>query len=482
MPQPLSLSRAARLAGVSRGELQRRIRKDGVETFEGSIREETLLQLYPNLDLDHDPVLERLEKLKTNAQPKSRYSDGWLPEPEVLISRLHELNRVLVRTKTALNRADRLLARIRARLRQGDCDAVEEVQSWINQALERPEAELDPSAQLFVKDMFLKVMTAGVRVEPSGHEYFVEGNESILEAGLKAGLHLDYGCSSGNCGSCRAQVTEGEVQQVKDHDFVLSQRERDRGDILTCCWTAVTDVVLEAHEASSAQELPPQQVRTKVTKVEPAADDLAVLHLKTPRTQTLRFMAGQTARLSDEEGNSGAYPIASCPCDGRNLEFHIRAKAGDAFADTVLSRRIKSQVVTLDGPSGDFVLQEDSTRPAVFVAFGAGFAPVKSLVEHAISIDHAEHIYLYRVDRPLSASRIDNICRAWNDSLDNFSFTLLEHDLPIEQIAEHLAGDIPSPDLCDLYLAGPSEQLESLANAAKIKGFNPERTLTTPVS
>ena len=29
MPQPLSLSRAARLADVSRGELQRRIRSDG---------------------------------------------------------------------------------------------------------------------------------------------------------------------------------------------------------------------------------------------------------------------------------------------------------------------------------------------------------------------------------------------------------------------------------------------------------------------
>ena len=176
MPQPLSLSRAARLAGVSRGELQRRIRSEGVETFEGHIPVETLLRLYPDLDLDRDPVLERLEHIKSHAKPKTRYSDGWLPEPEVLISRLHELNRVLVRTKTSLNRADRLLERIDRRLEQGDCDAVQEVQAWIHQALERQDAELDRSAQRFVKDMFLKVMTASVKVQPSGHEYFVEGN------------------------------------------------------------------------------------------------------------------------------------------------------------------------------------------------------------------------------------------------------------------------------------------------------------------
>lgn len=481
MPQPLSLSRAARLAGVSRGDLQRRIRSEGVETFEGQIPVETLLRIYPEINMDRDPVLERLEHIKAHAKPKTRYSDGWLPEPEVLVSRLHELNRVLVRTKTSLNRTEKLLDRIRDRLDRGDCDAVEEVGGWINKALSRPEVELDRSAQLFVKEMFLKVMTASVKVEPSGHEYFVEGNESILEAGLKAGLHLDYGCSSGNCGSCRARLVSGEVQQVKEHDFVLSEREREQGKILTCCWTAATDVVLEAHEASSARDLPQQQIRTKVVKVEPVAKDMAVLNLKTPRTQTLRFMAGQGVRLSDEEGHTGDYPIASCPCDGRNLEFHIRRRQGDAFAETVLNRRIKTQVVTVDGPSGDFVLREDSTRPAVFVAFGPGFASVKSLVEHAIAIDHVEHIHLYRVDRPLSRSRLDNLCRAWTDSLDNFSFTLLGDDLPIAEVATRIAQDIPEPVACDVYVAGAQTQLDALLPAIAGHGFPPEQLTTTLV-
>ncbi len=481
MPKLLSLSRAARLAGVSRGDLQRRIRKDGVETFEGQITVESLLTLYPQVEMDHDPILERLEEIKATAQPKTRYSDGWLPEPEVLISRLHELNRVFVRTKTSLNTAEKLLQRIDKHLSADNPEAIEEIRQWIEQALSRPQAEIDRDAQLFAKDMFLKVMTAGVKVRPSGHEFFVEGNESILEAGLKAGLHLDYGCSSGNCGACKTRVLSGEVQKIAAHDYVLSERESNQGTILTCCWTAVTDVELEAHEAHCAADLPQQSIRTKVSKVEPINQDSAILHLKTPRTETLRFMAGQSVQLSDEDGHQAQYPIASCPCDGRNLEFLVQRSKDNPFADTVLNRNIKSQVVQVEGPQGEFVLQEDSARPAVFIAFGTGFAPIKSLVEHAISIDHAEHLHLYRIDEARVRGRLDNLCRAWSDSLDNLSFTLLDAAMPADGIVARMLKDIEDPDLCDIYLAGGRHQLDAFLDTATRRGLSSEAIRITRV-
>jgi CDP-4-dehydro-6-deoxyglucose reductase len=482
MPQPLSLSRAARLAGVSRGELQHQIRRQGVETFEGKIPVQSLLQLYPDVDLDRDPVLERLERIKTTAQPKSSYTDGWLPEPGVLVSRLHELNRVLVRTKSALNRAEKLLQDIRERLRErDDGKQAAEILSWIEQGLSREDTAQDRSAQLFAQDMFLRVMTATVTIKPSGHEFFVEGNESILEGALKAGLHMDYGCSSGNCGACKARVLSGEVQQIKGHDFVLSERERAQGHILACSWTAVTDAELEAGEATSARDLSRQQIRSRVTKVEPISEDSSVLHLRTPRSRTLRFMAGQRARLTDEDGNSSEYPIASCPCDGRNLEFLVRHRPDDAFADGVMARKIKNQVVLVDGPMGDFVLREETTEPAVFVAFGAGFAPIKSLVEQSISIDRAEHLHLYRVDRPLSGSRLDNLCRAWRDSLDNLSFTLIEQDQPANIVFGRISKDVADMKICAIYVAGTEDQVAAFRQAAQADGLDPESIRSTLV-
>ena len=88
MSKLLSLSRAARLAGVSRGELQKRIREEDLKTFEGELTVELLLQLYPHIDLEADPMLEKVRRIRAEAKPKTHYSDGWMPDPEVLMTRL----------------------------------------------------------------------------------------------------------------------------------------------------------------------------------------------------------------------------------------------------------------------------------------------------------------------------------------------------------------------------------------------------------
>jgi len=197
-----------------------------------------------------------------------------------------------------------------------------------------------------------------------------------------------------------------------------------------------------------------------------------VLHLRTSRTQRLRFMAGQRVRLTDEDGNSGRYPIASCPCDGRNLEIVVRYRNDNAFARAVVEGRIKDQRVLVEGPSGDFVLREDSSQPALFVAFGDGFAPIRSLLEHAISLDTAAHLHLYRVDEPLGQNRLDNLCRAWNDSLDNFSLTQLERALPAPAVFARIREDLPQLAQCDIYVAGPAEQVNAFLAAAAAAGLD----------
>ena len=52
MPQQLALSRAAKLIGISRTALQKRIKDGGLHSFDGTISTEELLQLYPDLRLE----------------------------------------------------------------------------------------------------------------------------------------------------------------------------------------------------------------------------------------------------------------------------------------------------------------------------------------------------------------------------------------------------------------------------------------------
>ncbi|MEO5699720.1 MAG: 1,2-phenylacetyl-CoA epoxidase subunit PaaE [Casimicrobiaceae bacterium] len=65
--------------------------------------------------------------------------------------------------------------------------------------------------------------------------------ESILEAGLKAGIELPYSCQSGVCSTCRAKLVTGEVDM--DANFALEDYEVARGFVLTCQSYAVTDTV-----------------------------------------------------------------------------------------------------------------------------------------------------------------------------------------------------------------------------------------------
>ncbi|HEC13141.1 MAG TPA: 2Fe-2S iron-sulfur cluster binding domain-containing protein [Acidiferrobacteraceae bacterium] len=54
-----------------------------------------------------------------------------------------------------------------------------------------------------------RLMSAYVLLQSSGHDYFVEGNDSLLETALRTGLSPAYGCSDGSCGQCKASLISG---------------------------------------------------------------------------------------------------------------------------------------------------------------------------------------------------------------------------------------------------------------------------------
>ena len=57
-------------------------------------------------------------------------------------------------------------------------------------------------------------------------------HDTVLDAGLRAGMVLPYSCKAGNCSTCRARVLEGEVKMLKN--FSLTPDECAAGFVLTC--------------------------------------------------------------------------------------------------------------------------------------------------------------------------------------------------------------------------------------------------------
>lgn len=64
-------------------------------------------------------------------------------------------------------------------------------------------------------------------------EFTMDANESsILDAALKNGADLPFACKGGVCATCRARITEGEVNM--DVNYSLEPDELARGFVLTC--------------------------------------------------------------------------------------------------------------------------------------------------------------------------------------------------------------------------------------------------------
>lgn len=478
MTNLLSLSRAARLAGVTRAEIQRRIRRGDLQTFEGDVAISDLLRVYPSVSLEKTGDLERVQQIKSEALPRSHEDDTRLPSTDVLIGRIKTLAEALVRRVARVEALEGLLDEVSERLATlsaTDPNALAELGDWLQQRRSAVAEEADASkqAQLLAKDTFLRIMSASVKIIPSGHEFLVDGAESILEAAVRSGLRMSYGCTSGNCGECKARLVSGEVYRIRDHDYVLSEREKQMGYLLTCSNTAVTDVQLEAAEAHSPADLPEQRIEAQIKRLEPQGQDLMLLQVQTPRTNTLRFMAGQRVRLELASGPQRELPIASCPCNGRNLLFSVR-RGGDAFGAAVFDMAGARQPITVVGPYGEFVLAEGSSDPAVFIAIGDGIAPIKSLIEHAVSIDRIEAFHLYWSVAAGDEHYHERWCRALRDSLDNFAFTpLIEATGP--DLLALLEADLDDLARMRFYVAGPTGEVSKAITALREAAVPAER-------
>jgi len=311
-------------------------------------------------------------------------------------------------------------------------------------------------------------MSFRVTVKPSEHVFTVEARESILHAGLRAGLNLDYSCANGSCGQCRARLISGTLASIQHADHPLAPAEQQQGWFLMCCHRPDSDLLLEAHESGAAVEIPTQRLKARVAKVEQLQEEVVLLQLRTPRSQGLRFLAGQSVRLRfDGLAHERILPIASCPCDGLHLRFHLRRQPGDPFSAFVFDRLTKGREVALTGPCGDFTLDENSDRPLLLLAWESGFAHLESLVDHAIQLDPERSMHLYWLSGYPGGHYLSNYCRAWVDALDDFHYHSVDLAPAGADAAEPVLREIaarhgPLADW-DAYLALPSGLAELAA-------------------
>ena len=226
-------------------------------------------------------------------------------------------------------------------------------------------------------------MSFRVELKPSGHAFQVAAGEPVLRSGLDAGFSMPYSCQTGVCRTCRGRILEGKVDYGMVHPTYLPDSDKEKGYALLCQASPLTDLVIEVAEVGGLENIRPRIVPCRVIRIARPAADVAVLTLRLPMNENMLFVAGQTIDLLLADGKRRSYSIASAPSpDGvTEIELHVRHMPGGLFTDHVFGKMKERELLRFEGPLGTFHLRAPSGKPAVLLASGTGFAPIKSMCE-----------------------------------------------------------------------------------------------------
>ena len=301
-----------------------------------------------------------------------------------------------------------------------------------------------------------------ISVQPSGHVFAAEADESILDAALRQGLVMPYGCRDGACGSCRGKVLSGEVDHGRAQRNALSEADRRSGGALFCCAKARSDLLIESRELRSAQELPAKTLPARVQKLTRAAPDVMIVELKLPPNQRLQYFAGQYIEILLKGGRRRAFSLANAPHDDVCLQLHIRHVPGGQFTEHVFTAMHERDMLRINGPHGGFYLREDSGKPVLLIAGGTGFAPIKAIVEHAIAEGSTRPMDIYWGGRTSADLYLLPLAQQWALKHAHIHFIPVLSDSPEDEDwrgrtgLAHVAAMQDFPDLSghQVYVCG----------------------------
>ncbi|MCV7156510.1 2Fe-2S iron-sulfur cluster-binding protein [Mycolicibacterium brisbanense] len=315
-----------------------------------------------------------------------------------------------------------------------------------------------------------------ISFEPVDIEMDVAEDENILDAAFRQGIHLMHGCREGRCSACKSYLLDGDVQMDDYSTFACNDAEVEEGYVLLCRSHAFSDCTIELLNFDEDELLggvPIQDVRTRITAIEPVTRDIVSLRLEAVAPATFEFKAGQYADIhipGTEEHRS--FSMASTSSTPRHVEFLIKKYPGGKFSGLLDEGLAAGDELALTGPYGTSTLKDGHILPVVCIAGGAGMAPVLALLRHMRETASPRAVRFYYGARTASdLFYLDEIAEIGKGLVD-FAFTAclsesMDGELPAAVSVEN--GNVTDvvarhePDIAkhEIYLCGPPPMVDA---------------------
>jgi CDP-4-dehydro-6-deoxyglucose reductase len=320
-----------------------------------------------------------------------------------------------------------------------------------------------------------------IHLEPSGHELSASGDESVLDAALRQGIALPYGCRNGACRSCKGQVLEGEITYPEGAPKALTALDTAQGFALLCSAHARSDLSLAIEEIDSDRDIVVRNLPCRVVDKRSLGHDVVGLELKLPASERLQYLPGQYVDILLRDGRRRAFSIANAPRGDDQLELQIRRVPGGMFSDYVHSHLKERALLRLRGPLGSFYLRKDAGRPVILMAGGTGFAPIKAIVEDALANGFDQEVHLYWGARARRDLYMHDLALDWARRHDKLHYqpVLSEPDPDDEWsgrtgfVHQAVADDFAELSSFAIYMSGPPVMVQSGRETFVDRGLDP---------
>jgi CDP-4-dehydro-6-deoxyglucose reductase len=317
----------------------------------------------------------------------------------------------------------------------------------------------------------------------------VDEGETILDAGLRAGLNLPHSCKAGHCSSCRARIIQGKVTYPSGRPLGLMEAEERDGYALLCQARAASpELTVEVRQIRppSLATIDAGQVRSlpcRIERMEALAPDVMAVFLRLPANEEFTFMAGQYVDIMLPQNRRRSFSIANPPHDAKLLELHIRRVAGGQFTEQLFTGMKAKTLLRIEGPLGQFWFREDSPRPAILIGGGTGYAPLRAMLRHLLERGDQRSLHLYWGAQAGTDLYEDAAVRTLAARFPNLSYTpVLSNPQPQDDWRGrtswvHAAALADHQDLTafDIYASGPPAMVEAVRHEFIERGLPQEQ-------
>ena len=309
--------------------------------------------------------------------------------------------------------------------------------------------------------------------------------EWLYDVVQRANIGIPFSCKAGACGTCATEVLEGNDnlgdQSAREVRALNSANLDPKIYRLPCLCDVHGDVVFGKPflEREKGTKLSKHQVI--VESYRPLNGTVAEIRFFIENPE-FDFHPGQYMIFRIPHPGQAihrSYSISTPPSDKSHFEICVRSVAGGHGSNYIHRLRTGNQL-EVEGPFGDFVLQENSKKQILMIATGTGMAPIKSMLMHLLDKKSSRKVRLFFGNRHETDLFYTDLFRGLKANYPEFEYDMiLSSPNPnkwsgyigrVTDLIEQKISDKDSENT-EVYLCGGRKMIEDCKQILEEKKF-----------